>query len=77
MNYWSMNHNSDKFIKHIEKAVQVADAKFLKDVGYQLYWIFDHSSCHTTYAYDSLNTSKMNAKRGGCQHQCMDLVWYF
>ena len=28
--------NSDKFMKHME-AVQVADAKFLKDEGYRLY----------------------------------------
>ena len=51
----------------MEKAVQVADVKFPKDEGYRLYWIFDHSSCHTAYAYNSLNTSKINAKRGGCQ----------
>ena len=41
--YW----NSDKFMKHMVKAVNVAEAKFPKDQGYRLYWIFDHSSCHT------------------------------
>ena len=67
--------NSDKFMKHMEKAVQVAEAKFPKDEGYQLYWIFDHSSCHTAYADDSLNASKMNAKPGGCQPVMHDTVW--
>ena len=48
-------------MKHMEKAVQIAEAKFPKEEGYRLYWIFDHSSCHTAYADDSLNASKMNA----------------
>ena len=63
-------------MKHMEKAVQVAEAKFPKDEGYRLYWIFDHSSYHTAYADDTLNASKMNAKPGGCQplmHDTEDL----
>ena len=59
----------------MEKAVQVAEAKFPKHEGYRLYWIFDHSSCHTAYADDSLNASEMNAKPGGCQPVMHDTVW--
>ena len=66
--YW----NSKKFMKLMEKA---AEAKFPKDKGYRLYWIFDHSSCHTAYADDSLNASKMNAKPGGCHTVMHDTLW--
>ena len=41
--YW----NSDKFMKHTEKAVFIAEAKFPKDLGYRFYWIFDQSTYHT------------------------------
>ena len=58
----------------MDKAVEVAEAKYPKEEGYRLYWIFNHSSCHTTCA-DSLNASKMNVKPSGCQPLMHDTVW--
>ena len=42
-------------------------AKYPKEQGYRLFWIFDQSSCHTAYAADALNANKMNARPGGQQ----------
>ena len=33
--YWT----SDKFMKQIERAVDVAEVKYHKEEGYQLFWI--------------------------------------
>ena len=69
--YWT----SERFMAQIESAVQIADIKYPREKGYRLVWIFDHSSCHVTYAEDALNANKMNAKPGGKQPAMRNTVW--
>ena len=38
--------------------------------------MFDHSSCHGTFAEDALNASKMNLKPGGKQPRMHDTYWH-
>ena len=40
--YWT----EDKFMKQMKKVVKVAETKYPKEKGYQLYWVFDQSGCH-------------------------------
>ena len=40
--YWT----SEKFMKQIKEAEKIAAAKYPRDEGWRLVWIFDHSSCH-------------------------------
>ena len=56
-------------------AALIAEAKYTREKGYKLYWVFDHSSCHAAMADDALNASKMNKKPGGKQPRMRDTVW--
>lgn len=69
--YWT----SEKFMKQMENAVEVAEAKYPKEQGYRLFWVFDQSSCHGAYSDDALNANKMNAKPGGKQPLMHDTVY--
>ena len=69
--YW----NSSKFMKQIEEASMLAEAKYPEKDGYKLVWIFDHSSCHTAMADDALDAGKMNVNPGGKQPVMRDTVW--
>ena len=42
------------------------------DDGWKLMWIFDHSSCHSAMADDSLDVNKMKVNPGGKQHIMFD-----
>ncbi len=59
--YWT----SVKFMNQMEYAVDVAEAKYPKDQGYRLFWVFDQSSCQGAYSEDALNVNRMNANPGG------------
>ena len=61
--YWT----GPKFMKQMENAVKIAEAKYPKQQGYHLFWIFDQSGCHMAFADDALNVNRMNAKEGGNQ----------
>ena len=54
-------------MKQMESAVQITEAKYPKEQGYRLFWIFDQSGCHMAFGDDSLNVNRMNAKEGGSQ----------
>ena len=69
--YWSC----DKFMLQMEVAVKIADIKYPKSEGWNIVWIFDHSSCHTAMAADALDVSKMNVKPGGKQAVMHDTFW--
>ena len=69
--YWT----SEKFMKQMEKAVEVAEAKYPNEKGYRLFWVFDQSSCHTAFNDDALNANKMNARPGGQQPIMRDTIW--
>ena len=62
-------------MKQVQIAVEIAEAKYPKEQGYRLFWIFDQSSCHTAYAEDALNANKMNAHPGGQQPLMHDTMW--
>ena len=55
--YWT----SAKFMKQTKNGVKIAEAKYPKEDGYRLYWVFDQSSCHMAFDDDALNASRMNA----------------
>ena len=38
-------------------------------------FVFDHSSCHGTFAEDALDASKVNLKPGGKQPRMHDTIW--
>lgn len=59
--YWDCG----KFMLQMKNAVKIADIKYPKRDGWNVVWIFDHSSCHTAMAEDSLNADRMNVKPGG------------
>ena len=45
--YWT----SEKFMKQMEYAVEVAEAKYPKEQGYyRLFWVFNQSTCHGAYS---------------------------
>lgn len=69
--YWSC----DKFMLQIEVAVKIANIKYPKSEGWNVVWIFDHSSCHTAMAEDALDVAKMNVKPGGKQPRMHDTIW--
>ena len=46
-----------------------------KEKGYRVCFVFDHSSCHGTFAEDALDASKMNLKPGGKQPRMHDTIW--
>ena len=61
--YWT----SEKFMKQMEKAVQITEVKYLKGDNWRHFWLFDSSSCYTAKAPDALEVSKMNINPGGKQ----------
>ena len=69
--YWT----SDKFMKQMETAVLIAEVKYPKENGWRHVWIFDHSSCHSAMAEDSLDVAKMNVGPGGKQRVMRDGFW--
>lgn len=69
--YWT----GAKFMKQMSSAVKIAEAKYPKEKGYRVYWIFDQSGCHMAFAEDLLNVNRMNAKEGGCQPLMHDTVF--
>lgn len=69
--YWT----NDKFMRQMRGAVKIAQAKYPKEKGYRIFWVFDQSQCHMAYADDALNVNKMNAKEGGAQ-PCMHDTTY-
>lgn len=69
--YWTSN----KFMKQIEMAVMIAEVKYPKKDGWRYVWIFDHSSCHSAMAEDSLDVTKMNVGPGGKPRIIGDGFW--
>ena len=69
--YWT----NEKFMKQLNKAVKIAEVKYPKADGWNLVWIFDHSSCHTAMAEDALDVTRMNVKPGGKQPKMHDTTW--
>ena len=69
--YWSC----DKFMLQLERAVKIADIRYPHSEGWQVIWVFDHSSCHTAMAEDALDANRMNVKPGGKQPKMHDTVW--
>lgn len=69
--YWTC----DKFMKQLEGAMKIADVKYPKADGWNVVWIFDHSSCHTAMAVDALDVNQMNVKPGGKQAVMHDTFW--
>ena len=70
--YWT----SDKFMEKVRMAVKIAEVKYPQSKGCEHVWIFDHSSCHSAKADDSLDVSKMNVNPGGKQHVMRDRFYY-
>ena len=68
--YWT----SEKFMKQMEKAVEIAEAKYPKADNWKHVWVLDSSSCHTAKADDALEVSKMNVNPGGKQKVMRDTV---
>ena len=69
--YWT----SEKFMSHIKEAEKIAVAKYLRQEGWRLVWIFDHSSCHAAMPNDALDVNKMNVNPGGKQRVMRDGWW--
>ena len=66
--YWT----SEKFMKQIKRAVEIANYKYPADEGWRVVWIFDHSSCHAAMSDDALDVNRMNVKPGGKQRIMRD-----
>lgn len=69
--YWT----SEKFMKQTKEAEKIAAAKYPRDEGWRLVWIFDHSSCHAAMPEDALDVHKMNVNPGGKQRVMRDGWW--
>ena len=69
--YWT----SEKFMKQLRVAEKIAVAKYPKEAGWRLVWIFDHSSCHAAMPDDALDANKMNVNPGGKQRVMRDGWW--
>lgn len=69
--YWSCN----KFMKQLQNAVKIAEIEYPRADGWNVIWIFDHSSCHTAMAEDALDVNRMNVKPGGKQSIMHDTIW--
>lgn len=44
-------------------AEKIAVAKYPREDGWRIVWIFDHSSCHAAMPEDVLDVNKMNVNR--------------
>ena len=69
--YWT----SEKFMSQIKEAEKIAVAKYPRQEGWRLVWIFDHSSCHAAMTNDALDVNKMNVNPGGKQRVMRDGWW--
>lgn len=69
--YWT----GDKFMAQIKKVVPIAEAKYPREDGYRLFWIFDQSGCHMAFPDDALNPNNMNAKPRGKQPLMHDTTY--
>lgn len=69
--YWT----SQKFMSQLVQAEKIAVAKYPKEEGWRIVWIFDHSSCHAAMPDDALDVSKMNVHPGGKQRVMRDGFW--
>lgn len=69
--YWT----SEKFMAQMKIAVDIAEAKYPRESGWKLVWVFDQSSCHKAMSDDALDASAMNVKPGGKQPIMRDTVW--
>ena len=56
-------------------AVKIAEAKYPKEKGYRLCWIFNQSVWHIAYVYDPLNVYRMNAKEGDSHPLMHDTIY--
>ena len=65
----------DKFMSQITEAAAIAEAKYPREHGWKIVWIFDHSSCHSAMPDDALDASKMNVNPGGKQRKMRDGIW--
>lgn len=45
-------------MEQMAMAVKIAEFKYPRDDGWKLVWIFDHSSCHSAMADNSLDVNK-------------------
>ena len=59
----------------MKKALVIAEFKYPKSSGWHQVWIFDHSSCHSAMADDSLDVNHMNVKPGGKQRIMHDTAY--
>ena len=69
--YWT----AERFMCQIKEAVKIAEAKYLREQGWKIVWLFDHSSCHAAMPDDALDVSKMNVNPGGKQRVMWDGWW--
>lgn len=69
--YWT----SAKFMEQIKEAEKIAVAKYPRQEGWRLVWLFDHSSCHAAMPEDALDIHKMNVNPGGKQRVMRDGFW--
>ena len=56
--YWTR----DKFVKQMERAVDIAEIKYPKEDGWRHVWAFDHSSCHAAISVLARNCKPSGAK---------------
>ena len=47
-------------MRQIREVEKIAVAKYPKEDGWRLVWIFDHSSCHAATPEDASDVNKMN-----------------
>ena len=62
-------------MSQLKEAMKIADTKYPKADGWQVVWIFDHSSCHAAMPSDALDVSKMNVNPSGKQREMRDGWW--
>jgi len=46
-------------ISHLKETSKIAEAKYPKEEGQRIVWVFDHSSCHAAMSDETLDVSKM------------------
>lgn len=62
-------------MSQLKEAAKIADAKYPREDGWRIVWIFDHSSCHAAMPDDALDVSKMNVNPGVKQQVMRDGWW--
>ena len=58
--YWTLQ----RFVDQLKEASKIAEAKYPKEEGWRIVWVFDHSSCHAGMPDDVLDVNK---NPGGAQ----------